>query len=74
MKKLAIIVVCMASLFLGFTPTQDKLAKQWEKMHHSKRQSLKNFNEAKFGMFIHFGAYSRLGGFWKGEKVKGIGN
>lgn len=73
MKKLAIIVVCMASFFLGFTPTQDKLAKQWEKMHHSKRQSLKNFNEAKFGMFIHFGAYSRLGGFWKGEKVKGIG-
>jgi alpha-L-fucosidase len=24
-------------------------------------------------MFIHFGAYSRLGGFWKGEKVNGIG-
>jgi alpha-L-fucosidase len=73
MKKLLILVVCIASLFSGCSPKQDKLAKEWEQMHQSKSQSLKKFNEAKFGMFIHFGAYSRLGGFWKGEKVKGIG-
>ena len=27
------------------------------------------FAEAQYGMFIHFGLYSILGGEWKGEKV-----
>lgn len=29
------------------------------------------FSEAKYGMFIHFGLYSQLGGVWKGETAKG---
>jgi alpha-L-fucosidase len=28
------------------------------------------FKEAKFGMFIHWGPYSQLGGEWKGQKVE----
>ena len=31
------------------------------------------FREARFGMFIHWGLYSQLGGRWKGEKMKYIG-
>ncbi len=27
------------------------------------------FNEARFGMFIHWGAYSVLGGEWQGKPV-----
>jgi alpha-L-fucosidase len=73
MKKYAIIAFCISSLFSGCSPKQDKIAIEWKQMHQSKSQSIKNFNDAKFGMFIHFGAYSNLGGFWKGEKVKGIG-
>jgi alpha-L-fucosidase len=73
LKKLVIVAFFMASLFSGCSPKQDELTKEWEKMHQSKSQSLKKFNEAKFGMFIHFGAYSRLAGFWKGKKVEGIG-
>jgi alpha-L-fucosidase len=73
MRKLIIIAVCLIYMFSGCSPKQDKIEKEWEKMHQSKIQSFKNFNDAKFGMFIHFGAYSRLGGFWKGEKVNGIG-
>ena len=72
MKKL-VIVVCIAFLFIGWFPKQDKIAIEWERMHQSKSQSIKNFNDAKFGMFIHFGVYSQMGGFWKGEKIKGIG-
>ena len=68
-----IIAVCIALLFSVCSPREDKIEKEWEKMHQSKSQSVKKFNDAKFGMFIHFGAYSRLGGFWKGEKVEGIG-
>ena len=29
------------------------------------------FVEANYGMFIHFGLYSQLGGVWKGEQVRG---
>jgi len=46
---------------------------QWEQMHKSKKQSLKDFNDAKFGMFIHWGLYSKPAGIWKGEKIKGLG-
>jgi alpha-L-fucosidase len=73
MKKLVILTLCLASLFSGCSPKQDKIGNEWEKMHQSKSQSFRKFNDAKFGMFIHFGVYSSLGGYWKGEKVKGIG-
>ena len=63
----------MASFFSGCSPKVDKMEIEWNKMHQSKSQSIKNFNDAKFGMFIHFGVYSNLGGIWKGKKVKGIG-
>lgn len=31
------------------------------------------FREARFGMFIHWGLYSQLGGRWKGQKMDYIG-
>ena len=31
------------------------------------------FRDAKFGMMIHFGLYSLLGGEWKGERMDDIG-
>lgn len=31
------------------------------------------FRDAKFGMFIHWGAYSTAGGEWNGRRVPGIG-
>jgi len=31
------------------------------------------FREAKFGMFIHWGAYSTAGGEWNGRQVRGVG-
>ncbi len=31
------------------------------------------FGEAKFGMMIHFGLYSLLGGEWKGQRMESIG-
>ena len=29
------------------------------------------FKDAQYGMFIHFGLYSQLGGVWKGDTIKG---
>lgn len=34
-------------------------------------QRMKWFKDAKYGMFIHFGLYSQLGGEWKGEEIEG---
>lgn len=36
-------------------------------------ENKKWFKEAKFGMMIHWGLYSILGGEWKGERIKNIG-
>lgn len=33
-------------------------------------ERLQWFNEAKYGMFIHFGLYSQLGGVWKGKEIE----
>jgi len=39
-------------------------------MHATKADALTAFNEAKFGMFIHWGLYAALGGVWKGERME----
>jgi len=31
------------------------------------------WNNARFGMFIHWGLYSQAGGVWDGKKIEGIG-
>ncbi|MGN0314250.1 MAG: alpha-L-fucosidase [Fusicatenibacter sp.] len=37
------------------------------------RKGLEWWNEARFGMFIHFGIYSGLAGEWRGQEIPGIG-
>lgn len=36
-----------------------------------KAERMRWFNDARFGMFIHWGLYSRLGGEWKDKHVTG---
>lgn len=36
-------------------------------------ENLAAFHEARFGMFIHWGLYSLLGGRWKGQSMDYIG-
>ncbi len=47
-------------------------ATNWKRMHDSKAAAFNEFNDAKFGLFIHWGLYSQLGGEWKGEKIPGL--
>ena len=49
-----------------------KYTQAWEEMHTSKakQEALAWFNQAKFGMFIHWGLYSQAGGVWKGVKME----
>ena len=49
--------------------SKDNLSEKWERMHQPKEQALQEFNEAKFGMFIHCGVYSLPAGIWKGQEI-----
>lgn len=59
--------------FQGFSQNTDELNKEWLQMSQSKTNLYKVYNDLKFGMFIHWGAYSTLGGTWKGKQIPGLG-
>ena len=54
---------------LGFGTA--KYEEEWTRMHNSpeKQAALAWLNEAKYGMFIHWGLYSQAGGIWKGTRI-----
>lgn len=75
MKRNSFLPILAALILVLFVPScsQETMQGQWQRMHDSKEQSLKEFNDAKFGMFIHWGLYSEPAGIWKGEKIEGLG-
>ena len=42
----------------------------WEQMSASKTAAKEAFNDAKYGMFIHWGLYAIPAGIWKGKKME----
>jgi alpha-L-fucosidase len=73
MKKTLMILICLATAFQGFSQDKNELLKEWGKMSESKKDLYKKYNDLKFGMFIHWGAYSTLGGIWQGKQIPGLG-
>jgi alpha-L-fucosidase len=49
--------------------TGDDLA-WWRKSMESRDQRIAWFRDARFGMFVHWGVYSTLGGVWQGQPYK----
>jgi len=45
-------------------------AQTWTEMNASKQESFEWFNEAKFGLFIHWGLYSIPAGEWDGKRIE----
>jgi alpha-L-fucosidase len=43
----------------------------WRKSMEGRDQRTGWFRDARFGMFVHWGVYSTLGGVWQGQPVKG---
>lgn len=72
MKYLTIFVL-LITIQTGVAQNSDDLKLDWQKKHDSKLASLKEFNDAKFGMFIHWGLYSQLAGEYKGTRIPGLG-
>ena len=70
MKKSLILLLIVSSSF-GTLFSQETLT--WEEMNTSKQVAKQAFNDAKFGMFIHWGLYSIPGGIWKDKKIEEYG-
>jgi alpha-L-fucosidase len=69
MKKL--VTLLFLSLFLsGFVTAQEKKDFTKESTEAFTKR-MEWFTDAKYGMFIHFGLYSQLGGVWKNKEVAG---
>jgi len=68
-------IVALSIVFANDAGAQEKdaLTNSWTIMNTTKEAAYGAYNEAKFGMFIHWGAYSELGGTWEGRKISGLG-
>ncbi len=64
-----VVAFCMTIAGTAIAQVKNNVAKEWAKMHDTKTDLFKEYNDLKFGMFIHWGVYSKLGGVWKGEKI-----
>lgn len=69
MEKILILLFSLITVFPCFSQENDAVSEDWQKMHDSKSGIFKDYNDLKFGMFIHWGVYSKLGGVWKNEKI-----
>ncbi len=43
----------------------------WRQSMETSAERLAWFQDARFGMFVHWGAYSHVGGIWQGKPVEG---
>ena len=73
MKKIKISLVILLFAPHLFSQGDNGHTLEWEKMNASKNTLYEVYNDLKFGMFIHWGAYSKPAGIWKGEEIPGLG-
>ena len=66
MKNLLLVFVLLLS-----TTTANCQNNYLEESNEDFAERMKWFTDAKYGMFIHFGLYSQLGGVWQGEIIEG---
>lgn len=64
-------ILILASTTMAYSQTMDEM---WDSSTTGKENpNLQWFKDAKFGMFIHWGLYSKLAGEWKGKNYYGSG-
>lgn len=73
MRKIKFIIITVFIFFFQFLQAQ-KTEYKLDFLNESQQEideRMKWFNDAQYGMFIHFGLYSQLGGEWKGKSIDG---
>ena len=68
MKKFVLIITIFLSLF-AISCNDDKETFQKTSLQQQTETALQSFRSDHFGLFIHFGVYSKLGGVWKGQQI-----
>ena len=70
MKKplISILIIIIFLTLFGFSCNNDSETFQETSLQQTET-ALQSFRADHFGMFIHFGVYSKLGGVWKGEQI-----
>lgn len=51
-----------------------QLMNEWGEMNRQKAKALKDFQQQKFGLFIHWGLYAIPAGIWNGQKMEDLGS
>ncbi|MBU2929866.1 alpha-L-fucosidase [Winogradskyella psychrotolerans] len=74
-QSIRIGILAIAFGFISCKQKETKVAEEtlpltYEQMTASKEESKEAFNDAKYGMFIHWGLYSIPGGIWNGKKME----
>ena len=74
-RKIKLVVVVLILAVTACKEKQKEIVEQkqeltYEEMNASKEVAMEAFNDAKFGMFIHWGLYAIPGGIWKGKKME----
>ena len=67
------VTVAVAVTVLAADPTPTYSSQSAAAEDPAKRERLKWFHEAKYGLFIHWGLYAVPAGEWKGKRIPGIG-
>ena len=62
--------VCAAGNVKDQGMTGEEMMSDWRRMNRTKEETAEWFQDARFGMFIHFGLYSIPAGVWKGKKIE----
>lgn len=67
------LLLALTSVVQAAKTDTSSLKAEWATMNASKESAMVEFNEAKFGMFIHWGIYSVPAGIWNGKKIPKLG-
>ncbi|ADY52604.1 glycoside hydrolase family 29 (alpha-L-fucosidase) [Pseudopedobacter saltans DSM 12145] len=72
MKKF--LTICAALFVLYNNVSGQEMDEMWDNRSNNKaNKNVQWFKDAKFGMFIHWGLYSKLAGEWNGKRYYGSG-
>ncbi len=69
-KTFSLILIC----FTWIVAQAQDMENSWDKnISRNEHPNIQWFKDAKFGLFIHWGLYSKLGGVWKDKNYYGSG-
>lgn len=67
-------VITSVATQTAIAQSEQTMKERWREMNRSKATALEEFQDLKFGLFIHWGLYAIPGGIWEGKKMEEMGS